>query len=210
MEENLNKENSLDDIDVMDIERDKNQARKENNSSNFLKDWVLPIVLALFLGFLVNKWLIMKIEVPSGSMEPTIMTGDKLFVTKVYKPSNLKRGDIVVFYTNIAKRKDQSEKDYEENRRLIKRLIGLPGDKVSLKHGVLYINGKLIEEPYVKNQEDFSKEFEVPQGKYLFFGDNRSSSFDARKWPNPYIDAESIIAKAGLRVAPFKNFGFVK
>jgi len=162
----------------------------------FIKDWLLPIIVAIILVTLINKLLFYQVKVPSSSMYPTIKVGDKILVTKIYNKGNLKRGDIIVF------------KSDELKETLIKRLIGLPGDEVIIKDkGKVFINGSEIAEPYVVNMEDLDKNFIVPKNKYLFFGDNRAMSLDARKWKNPYIDSKDIKGKAQFITYPFKRFG---
>ena len=84
--------------------------------------------IALVLAFLINKFLIFKVKIPSESMVPTLNVGDRLFVTRIYNPEKLKRGDIVVFHSD------------EKNEDMIKRLIGLPGDKVVIKDGIVTVN----------------------------------------------------------------------
>lgn len=159
-------------------------------------DWVMPIAFAIILATLINKFLFYNVRIPSESMYPTIKIGDRITVTRVYNKSNLKRGDIIVFYS------------YELKDRLIKRLIGLPGDEIDIKdNGQVFINGNKIEEPYVVYNEELGKRFKVPQDKYLFLGDNRASSLDARKWENPYIDGKDIKGKARFVIYPFKRFG---
>lgn len=171
---------------------------KNNGIKSFFFDWMIPIIAAIVLTLLINKFLIFKVSVPTGSMSPTIKPGDQIFVTKIYNPKLIKRGDIVVFYS------------HELNDRLIKRVIGLPGEKVEIKDdGKVYIDGKLLDEPYVKFPSDKKASFVVPEGEYLMLGDNRADSQDARYWNNPYIDGKDISAKAGLRVYPFNRFGFV-
>lgn len=129
-------------------------------------------------------------------MYPTIKIGDKIVVTRIYNKAKLKRGDLIVF------------KSDELEETLIKRLIGVPGDEVIIKDkGQVFINGSKIEEPYVVNMEDLDKKFKVPKNKYLFFGDNRANSNDARKWENPYIDGKDIKGKAQFVTYPFKRFG---
>lgn len=156
----------------------------------------MPIILAIILAILINRFLFYKVKVPSGSMYPTIKVGDRIIVTKVYDKTKLKRSDIVVFYSNELK------------DRLIKRLIGLPGDEVDIKdNGQVYINGLKSEEPYVVYNENLGKHFKVPENKYLFFGDNRAHSWDARKWNEPYIDGKDIQGKAQFIVSPFKRLG---
>ena len=173
------------------------EVNKEKKG-NFFSEWVIPIAIALVIALLIKQFLIFKVYIPSGSMIPTLNEGDQLFVTRVYNLDNLKRGDILVFDSD------------ELNDVLIKRLIGLPGDKIKIVKGTVYVNGEKLEEDYVKNSDDISGEFEVPEGKYFFLGDNRAISYDARRWKNPYIDGGDIKAKAQIRVYPFSDFGFVR
>jgi len=162
----------------------------------FIKEWLLPILVAVTLATLINRFLFFNIKVPSGSMYPTIKIGDKITVTKVYNKSKLKRGDIIVFYS------------YELKERLVKRLIGLPGDEIVIKDkGQTFINGIKVKEPYVVYPENLDKKFKVPKNKYLFLGDNRADSFDARRWKNPYIDGKDIEGKAQFVLYPFNRFG---
>lgn len=172
---------------------------KGNLLNHIVREWVIPILAAFMLAFLVNKFLIFRIEVPTGSMIPTINIDDRIYVVRVYNPEKLERGDIVVF--NFVE---------GGNTLLIKRLIGLPGDRVELRSGDLYINGELYPEDYVKNDLDFNTVFEVPEGKFLFLGDNRATSNDARFWDEPYIDMGEVIGKGGLRVYPLSDIGFLK
>lgn len=163
---------------------------------DIFRDWILPIVIAFVIATLINKFLFYQIRVPSGSMYPTIKVGDRIIVTRIYDKSKLKRGDIVVFYL-------QEKKDT-----LIKRLIGLPGDKVTINSsGEVFINGSKLDESYVVFKDNLEKSFEVPTGKYLFLGDNRADSLDSRFWKNPYVDASDIKGKAQFVLFPFKRFG---
>lgn len=181
----------------MDNEIVKRRSHK-NKFSSSLKEWVLCIGVALILAILINKFLIFKVYIPSGSMIPTLNVGDQLFATRIYNYDNIKRGDILVF------------KSDELNDTLIKRVIGLPGDKVVIENGVVSVNGKVLKEDYVKNVDTtFDGTYDVPEGKYFFLGDNRRDSYDSRKWDNPYIDQDDIEAKARLKVYPFSDFGFV-
>lgn len=173
--------------------------KTENRISYVVKEWVIPIVTALLLAFLINTFVVFRIEVPTGSMIPTINKNDKIFVLKVYNRDNFKRGDILVFRSKE-----------EDGMLLIKRVIGVGGDHVELKNGLLYINGEHIEEPYVVNNLDFSGTYDVPEGTLFFLGDNRATSRDARYWENPYISVEDVLGRGGLRVYPLNNFGFLK
>ncbi|NRT30102.1 signal peptidase I [Clostridium beijerinckii] len=92
---------------------------------------------------------------PTGSMIPTINLNDKILVTRIHNFDNLKRGNVIVFYSDELK------------ETLVKRLIGLPGDKIDIKNGIVFVNGEKLEEDYVKNKDDYNGSFEVPQGKYF-------------------------------------------
>ena len=171
---------------------------QELKKSNFFSDWVLPIVIAIILAVLINRFLIFKVKIPSESMVPTLNVGDRLFVTRVYNPEKLKRGDIVVFYSE------------EKNEDMIKRLIGLPGDKIVIKDGTVIVNNETLKENYIGTADNYNGEFIVPEGKYFFLGDNRYWSLDSRYWEDPYIDASEIKGKAQVKVYPWKDFGKIE
>ena len=168
------------------------------NIKKLIYDWIIPIVSAVVIAIIINKFFVFKIFIPSGSMTPTINVDDRLFVSRIYNYNNLDRGDIIVFYSN----------EFQES--MIKRLIGLPGDIVEIKNGVVYVNKEELIEDYVIEKDDYSGYFEVPEGKYFFLGDNRKNSKDSRYWENPYISEKDIEGKAQIRVYPFKDFGKVK
>ena len=176
-----------------------NNAKKINiNIIRFFKEWVIPILSALIIAFLVNKFLFFNVYVPTGSMIPTINENDKGLVSVIYNTNNMKRGDIIVFYSQ------------EFSETFIKRLIGLPGDKIEIKNGIVFINGEQLQENYVKNKDKYNGTFNVPEGKYFFLGDNRPNSKDSRLWKNPYVNSSDIKGKLQFRFYPFKDFGIVK
>ncbi len=165
----------------------------------FIYDWVFPVAAAIVIALLINKFLFYKIHVPSPSMYPAIKPGDRIIVTRTYNLSKLKTGDIVVFYSE------------ERGETLIKRLIGLPGQQVDIdEKGYVYINGVKLEEPYVQNRDNKTASFKVPENHYLFLGDNRADSLDARYWKNPYIDQSEIKGKARFIIYPFNRLGGLK
>lgn len=173
-----------------------NEKNKKADTKNEILEWIVPIAVAIILAMIIKTFIFYPIEIPSESMDPTIKIGDRIIVTRVYDRSKLKEGDIVVFYSEELK------------ERLIKRLIGLPGDEVEVKDGgQVYVNGKKINEPYVVYKDDLSKKFKVPADHYLFFGDNRPRSLDSRRWSNPYIAGKDIKGKAQFIMYPFKRFG---
>lgn len=173
---------------------EKSADKKENNIIKFFKDWVLPIISAVIIYFLLNKFVFFNVQVPTGSMIPTINIDNRAVVTRIYNFDNLKRGDVIVFYSD------------ELRERLVKRLIGLPGDKIEIKNGAVSVNGEKLQEDYVKNKDNYSGNFEVPEGKYFFLGDNRPVSKDARYWINPYIDSSVIEGKVQFIFYPFSDF----
>ena len=163
-----------------------------------IKEWVLPIGTAIVLTLLINKFLIFKVKVPTGSMIPTINKNDQLFVTRIYNYDKIKRGDILVF----------NSRELHEN--LIKRVIGLPGDSISIAEGTVIVNGEVIDEDYVKNNSlNYEGTFKVPEDEYFFLGDNRSDSKDSRLWQEPYINKEDIFGKALIKIYPFKDAHFI-
>lgn len=166
----------------------------------FIKEWIIPVIAAICIAFLIHNFLFYFVEIPSVSMVPTLNVDDRLIVTRVYDYDNLKRGDIIVFHSD------------ELNQRLIKRLIGLPGDHIEITKGVVSVNGEVLPEEYVKNNgyEEEKLVYDIPEDKYFFLGDNRPNSLDARYWKNPYIDKKSIEGKAKFKVYPFRNFGKLK
>lgn len=172
--------------------------RQRVKKSNFFNEWIVPIVIAIILAFLINKFLIFKVKIPSESMVPTLNVGDRLFVTRIYNLENLKRGDILVFHSE------------EKNEDMIKRLIGLPGDIIVISDGIVTVNGETLDEDYIGTADNYSGEFTVPEGKYFFLGDNRYWSLDSRYWEEPYIDGSEIKGKAQIKVYPWKDFGKIK
>lgn len=161
-----------------------------------ISEWTIPIISAIILAFLINKFLIFKAYIPSESMIPTINKYDRLLVSRMHNSKSIERGDILVF------------KSEELKETLIKRVIGLPGDNIKIKKGIVIINDEVLDEDYIQNNEfDYNGEFTVPSGKYFFLGDNRNNSIDSRFWNNPYIDFKDIYGKALIRIYPFEYFG---
>ncbi len=166
---------------------------------HIIKEWFAPIIVAVIFALLINKFLLFKIEVPTPSMYPTIKVGDNIFVTRIYNYNNIKEGDIIEFYSK------------ELGMRLIKRVIGLPGDTVEVKSdGTVWVNNSKLNEPYVKNNGGKTGSFKVPKGEYFFLGDNRANSLDSRYWKNSYILSKDIQGKAQITVYPFNRIGLLK
>ncbi|MFR1710223.1 MAG: signal peptidase I [Clostridium sp.] len=165
----------------------------------FLKEWIIPAVIAIILGFLINKFIFFNVNVPTKSMYPTITPGDRIFSLRMHKPSSIERGDVLVFHSE------------ELNKDLIKRVIGLPGETVEIQSdGSVYINGEYLKEDYVSSSSDITGSFNIPPNCYLFLGDNRGNSIDARLWENPYIPFDQIQGEGKFIIFPFSRFGKLK
>ncbi|MBN1066057.1 signal peptidase I [Clostridium botulinum] len=171
---------------------------EDSSKNSFIKEWGLTIISAIVIGLLLWKFLIYTVWITSGSMIPTLEVKDRLIATRVHNPENLNRGDIVIFDSDELK------------EILIKRLIGLPGDHIEIKNGIVSVNGEQLVEDYVKNNEDYDRIFDVPEGEYFFLGDNRANSDDSRYWKNPYIKSEKIQGKAKVKIYPISDFKVYK
>lgn len=169
---------------------------KETSFAREAAEWLLVIAISAVLAFCLDKFIIVNAKIPSASMEPTIMTGDRLIGNRLaYINNDPQRGDIVIFLF------PDNEKEY-----FIKRVIGLPGETVSIRAGKVYINDSeepLDESAYltVTPLGDFGP-FEVPEGAYFMMGDNRNNSMDSRYWNRPYVYKDKILGKAWARYFP--------
>lgn len=148
---------------------------------------VIFMLLYYFIFFIVI--------VPSASMYPTVKIGDRIVTMRIHDVSSIKRGDILVFHSN------------ELNETMIKRVIGLPNDKINIDfNGNVFINDEKLDEYYVKYPDNREGNFTVPEGEYFFLGDYREHSYDSRFWEDPFIPAENILGKAKYIIFPFKRF----
>ncbi len=166
------------------------------NVAREIMEWILVIVISAALAYSLDKFIIVNAKIPSASMEPTIMTGDRIIGNRLaYINNDPQRGDIVIFMF------PDNEKEL-----FIKRVIGLPGETVVIKNGQVYINGSdspLDESDYIVSVPigDFGP-FTVPQGAYFMMGDNRNNSMDSRYWNKPYVFKDKILGKAWVRYFP--------
>src|SRR5919202_6949041 len=149
------------------------QLHSSKKSGGFLEFLIILLVtFALVFGF-VRPFVVEAFYIPSESMVPTLEIGDRVFVNKfVYRFSEPRRGDIVVFKSIEG-----------ENDDLIKRIVGVPGDEVELRNGLLFVNGERYRERYVNKEfpdDSFFGPITVPEGKVFVMGDNRANSRDSR------------------------------
>ena len=163
----------------------KKEQETENNKTEEKKgdmrkevvSWVRMFVIVIAVVFVLTQFVIINVRVPSGSMENTIMTKDRLIGFRFsYWFDEPQRGDIILFSYPV-----------DEKQTYIKRVIGLPGETVEIRDGKIYIDGSSepLEEDYLKETwtwENDGYTFKVPEGCYFVLGDNRNDSEDGRFW----------------------------
>ena len=172
-------------------------SQTNNNEEPFdvkreIMEWIIVICVAIVIAIVLNTFIIVNAIIPSASMEPTIMTGNRIFGNRLaYIKEDPKRGDIIIF------RYPDNEKEL-----FIKRIIGEPGDTVTIIEGKVYINDSdtPLDEPYLKviPLGDYGP-YEVPADSYFVMGDNRNNSADSRFWQNTFVKREKILGKAAVR-----------
>lgn len=169
---------------------------QENTWVEGIKTIGLSIVLALGIRTFVAEAR----YIPSGSMLPTLEINDRLIIDKLgYKFQNPDRGDVVVFSPT-----DQLKTQYKDA--FIKRIIGLPGETIEVKGGLVYVNSEPLKEKYIAEepQYDWGPET-VPQNSYLVLGDNRNNSYDSHYWG--FVPRDHIIGRAVIRFWPPNRLG---
>jgi len=160
-----------------------------------LISWLQIIVCAVVIAFALNTFIIANSRVPSASMENTIMTHDRVIGSRLtYRFfGDPERGDVIIF-------------KWPDNEKVlfVKRIIGLPGETVTISDGKVYVNGTLLEEPYIREAmyPEPEMSFTVPDDAYFCMGDNRNESMDARYWQNTWVYRNKIIAKVYFRYWP--------
>lgn len=179
-----------------------------NKKMNYLmKEWVEPIIIAVILALIIRTFVVQAFKIPTGSMKPTLVEGDRLLVNKfIYKFKKPERGDVIVFISPEDRKKD-----------FIKRLVALPGEDVEISNGTIFIDGRAVDsdsimkERYYYNRGEFGKEGEVlkvPVDSYYVLGDNSISSRDSRYWG--FLSKKDLIGKAFLIYWPPTRFRLIK
>ncbi|WP_414044654.1 signal peptidase I [Macrococcus equi] len=175
-------------------------------------EWLIAIVVALALIFVINQFLFVTYTVKGDSMDPTLKDGEKVIVNKIgYVTGKIDNGDVIVFH---------ADKQYD----YVKRVIGTPGDNVKYVDDQLYVNGKQVDEPYLEENkvaktnilltENFSvKDLahakgkdKIPEGYLLVLGDNREVSKDSRYFG--LIKDDKVVGEVALRYWPFNSFHY--
>lgn len=189
----------------------------------FFRELPVLIVIAFALALLLKTFLIQAFYIPSGSMEPTLMPGDRVLVMKAFDTAE--RGDIVVFEDPKPGRQPDrgivggflhwlseglgfarpADEDF------IKRVVGLPGETVELRNGTLYIDGVETPEPYLTGRPD-KRDYgpkKVPEGKLFVLGDNRLNSNDSR-FGLGFVPTDKVVGEAFVIIWPPSRIGWLR
>jgi signal peptidase I len=166
-----------------------------------LRSWFRDILVALAVAVFIVIFVIQPVKVEGTSMQPHLADQDRIFVNRfIYQFADIRRGDVVVFWY-----------PKDRNKSFIKRIIGIPGDEVEIREGVVYRNGSKIDEPYLSREywdyRSYPKVI-VPCGQYFVLGDHRNSSNDSRHWG--FVARNLIYGKAIFSYWPIMRLGPVE
>ncbi len=181
-------------------------------TSRWLRESIIVVVVAVLVAVLLRTFVVQTFFIPSGSMEPTLQVGDRILVNKLsYHLHGVGRGDIVVFSRPAAENCGGPEVND-----LVKRVIGLPGETISLSGGNVYVDGRRLDESWLPASEQgvtrpgpggtlysLQQAYRVPANDYFVMGDNRTDSCDSRFW-GP-ISKSLIVGKVEMRVWPLSS-----
>ena len=165
-----------------------------------MRGWARDILVAAVAAVLIVVFVVQPVKVEGTSMAPRLADQERIFVNKLsYRFANVERGDIVVFW-------------YPRNpaKSFIKRVIGVPGETVEIKRGVVFVDGRRLEEPYLRSEyldHDYHTT-RVPEAQYFVLGDRRNSSNDSRNWG--CVPRRNIFGKAVFRYWPVSKAGVIE
>lgn len=180
--------------------------RRKTISTNAIKEvlsWIFGILAAVFIAAVISHYFGMSTNVVGVSMEPTLYNSQQIFINQfIYNISNPKSGDVVVFLPN----------GNENIHYYVKRVVAVPGDRVLIDNGVLYVNGSVsgLISQKILDAGIAANEITLSSGEYFCIGDNPNNSEDSRSANIGPVDAEDIIGKAWLRLSyEDAGFGFI-
>ena len=176
------------------------QAEKEapSQTKSIVRELIETIVITLLLYFLIRTFLFENYRVLGHSMDPTLENEQFLVVNKLgYRLNDPERGDIVVFRDPRT-----------DERKLIKRVIGLPGETLEIQDGHVLINDQYLEEGYIAAKGRYSQPpLVIPDGEYFVLGDNRNNSSDSHNWGT--LPREGMVGKAWVSYWPPRLWGLI-
>ncbi|SFN11182.1 signal peptidase I . Serine peptidase. MEROPS family S26A [Thermodesulforhabdus norvegica] len=183
------------------------EERNGKSAWDTLWEYAKSILIALILALFVRAFIVQAFKIPSGSMIPTLLVGDHILVSKFAYDVKVPFFDTVIWHRADPKRKDVVVFKYplDPSKDFIKRVIGLPGDKILIRNKKVYINDKLLVEPYVQHTDprvfpadasprDNLGPLRVPPHSLFVMGDNRDESYDSRFWK--FVDYSALKGKA--------------
>lgn len=167
--------------------------KKKRDPLRVVLEWTVTLLVGVVLSIFITQVLIVNAQVPTGSMEPTIHVNDRVIgLRTAYWFGQVQRGDLVIFRFPD-----------DESQLFVKRVIGMPGEVVTILNGQVYIDDEEMAELYLGSSkvEDLGP-FQVPADSYFVMGDNRADSYDSRYWNNQFVRMDQIVGKAWLRLFP--------
>ena len=216
--EEVSNHDVLPEADEEDAGSKKKKAKKKKTVGQEIMSWVLTLLAAVLIAGAIKAFVFEPIRVDGSSMLNTLEDGDIVIVTK---PSlllgNLNRGDVVICrFPNRNKELSLSigaplDVSFVTHTLFVKRLVAMPGDAVAVLDGILYVNDKPIDEPYVDfpSKRDYPKRV-LGEDQYMVMGDNRAGSHDSTSADVGPISRDMIVGHAKLLVYPFNKFGIIK
>ncbi len=181
-----------------------------NELRGFIRDLLLPLMVALSLALVIQEAVAKPYEIPTGSMIPTIQKRDRVIANRiVYRFREPNRGDVIVFQPTTAAR--QSCPPVVPGVPFVKRVIGIPGDRVEVRGGETLVNGTPLD---VKNARVPGYDFpaiRVPKGRLFVLGDNRNESCDSHLWQgDSFVHRGAIIGQAEVTYWPLRSIKFLR
>ena len=183
----------------------KKEVSQTKSVKSSIVEWIKVFGLAIILAFVITLF-IKPTLVRGDSMLPTLHENDYLIINKIgYKVGEPKNGDVIVFKSDL-------EQNDGTNKDLVKRIIGIEGDRVTIKDGQVYVNDKLLNETYLSQGMDTKGDIDlvVPQGKLFVLGDNREVSLDSRYEQVGLVDISDVEGKVLIRLYPFNDISLIK
>lgn len=193
---------------ILEASRPKEREKEERHLSKLKQEtieWVIAITIAVAIVLVVRLFIVTNYEVSGKSMMPTLSDQDRVLISKI---SPINRMDIIIF--------NNGEEDF------VKRVIGVPGDTIKYENDELFVNGKKVDEPFLKGNiaynnpdEHFTEDFDlydltgyktVPKGKLFVLGDNRMASLDSRYFH--FIDKDEVIGEVKMKYLPIADATF--
>jgi signal peptidase I len=180
-----------------DAQEESEPSQDSQSVKQFFVDLLETVILAVVLFFAINA-VSARVRVDGFSMVPTLQNGEYVLVNRLaFRSKTPERGDIIVFVSPQVSDLD-----------LIKRVIGLPGDKVTISGGVVQVNGQVLDEPYIAAAPIYNGEWNVPEGNLFVLGDNRNDSSDSHAWG--LLPIENVIGKAILIYWPIPEWNLIQ